>query len=425
VSRFRFVHASDLHLDTPFKGIGHLDPDVAVQLRNASLEAWDGLVALALERQADFLLLAGDIYDGADRGVRAQLRFLRGIEQLAEHQVPVFVVYGNHDPLDGWSAIRQWPPNVTVFGSDQVGASAVERRGEQLAMVHGISYPRRDVADNLALRFGRGSESGFHIGLLHCNVGPRPEHLAYSPCTVDDLRGAQMDYWALGHIHKRETLNEGHPWIVYPGNLQGRSLKPSERGPKGAVVVDVDHDVVTNVAFVALDRVRSVVIEVDITSLEDIPTVSRALLDRLAAQRSQSEGRGLLVRGLLRGSGTPHEDLRRRGRLTEMLAALRDEVKGERPFVWWEGLANETRPDLDLEAITSRGDFSAEVLSVGKRLRADRVQLHDLMDRQFKALQRTGVRKWVGDPDEDEEARLLEGAEDLALELLEEEPVEG
>ncbi len=418
MSRFRFVHASDLHLDTPFIGVGRVDPEISDALRDASLDAWDALVALTLEERADFLLLAGDIYDGADRGVRAQLRFLRGVERLASAQVQVFIVYGNHDPLDGWSAIRSWPPNVTIFESVAIATVPVERRGERLAYVQGVSYPTRDVGENLALRFGRVSEAGFHIGLLHCNVG-RPEHPNYSPCTVDDLAHAKMDYWALGHIHKRETLREGRPWIVYPGNLQGRSLKPSERGAKGAVVVDVEEDRVAGLRFAPLDRVRSEVRELDISGIVDIPELERRLTSLADELRDQSQHSGLLLRVRLRGRGALHTDLQRYGRLSELLSAMRSE-RGREPFVWWEGLADETRPTLDYEAIASRKDFSAEVLAARDALVADRAQLRVLMDRQFRQVERSGIHRWTTDPDEEEETELVEEATGLALELLEE-----
>src|SRR3954467_1145267 len=141
---FCFVHAADLHLDTPFQGVGRTTPAVGAALRDASLEAWDALVELTLRRQAAFLLIAGDVYDGAERGLRAQLRFLRGLERLSAAGVQVLVAHGNHDPLDGWSAIRAWPPGVHVFGSDVVEAVAIERDGAVLATVQGISYARRD-----------------------------------------------------------------------------------------------------------------------------------------------------------------------------------------------------------------------------------------------------------------------------------------
>src|SRR6478672_4357074 len=112
--KFRFVHSADLHLDTPFAAIGRVAPEIAGRLRDASLEAFDALVAMAIEREASFVVLAGDMYDESDRGVRGQLRFLRGVERLGERDIPVFVAHGNHDPLDGWSAMRRTPANLTV-----------------------------------------------------------------------------------------------------------------------------------------------------------------------------------------------------------------------------------------------------------------------------------------------------------------------
>src|SRR5690242_8646941 len=145
---FRFIHAADLHLDTPFEGLARTSPEVAAALRDASLAAFDALVELTLREQAAFLVIAGDLYDGAERGVRAQLRFLRGLERLSAAGVHVLMVHGNHDPLGGWSAIRAWPAGVHVFPSDAVEAVTVERDGEPLATVHGISYATRDPGEN-------------------------------------------------------------------------------------------------------------------------------------------------------------------------------------------------------------------------------------------------------------------------------------
>src|SRR5258706_4987720 len=131
--KFRFVHAADLHLDTPFAAIGRVAPEIAGRLRDASLEAFDALTQMAIEREAAFVVFAGDIYDEADRGVRAQPRFARGVERLGARGIPVFVAHGNHDPLDGWSAIRRVPANLTVFGGAGVETYAVKRDGEALA----------------------------------------------------------------------------------------------------------------------------------------------------------------------------------------------------------------------------------------------------------------------------------------------------
>ncbi|EQD56849.1 metallophosphoesterase, partial [mine drainage metagenome] len=136
---FCFIHAADLHLDTPFKGIERVSPVIGEALRDASLKAFDALIDLAEKRNAAFVLLAGDIYDGPERGVRAQLRFYNGLKRLSDMSIHSFVVHGNHDPLNaGWSAIRDWPQLATIFGHDTIGSVVVERDGVQLATVHGI-----------------------------------------------------------------------------------------------------------------------------------------------------------------------------------------------------------------------------------------------------------------------------------------------
>jgi DNA repair protein SbcD/Mre11 len=188
VDEWCFVHAADLHLDTPFAGIARLDGDLAARLQRASLEAFEALVDLTLERDAAMLLLAGDVYDGAERGIRAQLTMHRELSRLAAADIRTCIVAGNHDPLDGWSAIDSWPGLVTEFGATEPGIVEVERDGDLLAVVTGISYAQRDEHRNLARLLRRTGVDVLHIGLLHANVGSNPDHAPYAPCSVEDLR---------------------------------------------------------------------------------------------------------------------------------------------------------------------------------------------------------------------------------------------
>lgn len=333
--RFTFVHAADLHLDTPFTGLAEVNPAIAQDLRDASLAAWDDLVSWITDSGAAFALLAGDIYDGSERGLRAQLRFVAGLRRLGDAGVQTLIVHGNHDPIGGWSAIRQWPDGVTVFPSTLTSVS-VQRDGVTLATVHGQSYAQAAEPDNLARHFRRGKGEGLQIGLLHASVeGEGAEHGRYAPCALSDLLEAKLDYWALGHVHARKILHTA-PHVVYPGNLQGRSMAPGELGEKGAFLVEAEvtrgRGRILELSFRALDRVRMQLVVCPIDGVDDMASVRRELGLRSEAAASDLGGRRLVARGILEGRGPVHRDLARPGALSELLRDLRD---GAPPGIWW------------------------------------------------------------------------------------------
>jgi DNA repair exonuclease SbcCD nuclease subunit len=196
---FCFVHAADLHLDSPFTGIRTVSPKLAGQLQDASLEAFDRLIDLAVQHGAAFLLLAGDIYDQSERGVRAQLRFLRGMQRLQSNNISVYCAFGNHDHVEGdWPAVREWPGNVRFFPAEEVGVFEARTSGQLLATIYGCSYGRRAMRENMALHYHASAAERLHIGVLHCSLGARGEAGAYSDCTEEELARAGMDYWRSG-----------------------------------------------------------------------------------------------------------------------------------------------------------------------------------------------------------------------------------
>ena len=377
--RIRIVHAADLHLDTPFEGIAGAAPHVAAALREASLQAWDDLVRFTIQQRAAALLLAGDLYDGAERGVRAQLRVLKGLNQLSSAGVQVFIVHGNHDPLDGWVAIREWPAGVHVFGSGEVEIVPILVSGLPVAFVHGLSYGRRDVTENLAARFRRTAEAAPQIGLLHANVGAVAEHAAYAPCSLADLERSGLDYWALGHVHKRQILRDGHPWAVYPGNLQGRSPKPSETGSKGALLIELDTEEcrVEPPVFAPLDRIRFLTLDYDVAGVADIGALHAGLRDALEDLGARHAGRSLLVRVVLTGRADVTASLRRPDALSQFCSELRESFAQSTPFVWVESILNRGARALDIEAIRARGEFSAEVVQRADKLAASPDELSE------------------------------------------------
>ena len=234
-------------------------------LGHAPLAAWDALVQLTIDQNAAFLRLAGDICDGAERAIPAQLRFLSGLQRLASHGIRTFIVRGASDPADRWTGIHRWPDGVHCFGAHAHESVAVRTAEGQMATIHGISHAA-DRATNRVSRFRRGSEPGIHIGLLHTGVRAGDSAPA-DHSSIGDLQAAGMDYWALGYEHRHRQVAEGHPWIVYPGTLQGRSLKGDETGPKGAVVVTVTDGNVSHVTQHALDAVRLMRLQLNASTL--------------------------------------------------------------------------------------------------------------------------------------------------------------
>jgi DNA repair exonuclease SbcCD nuclease subunit len=413
---FRFVHAADLHIDSPFAGVGDADNRVATRLREATYEAFQNLVDLCINQNADFLVIAGDVYDGADRSVRAQLRFRDGLAKLAEHGIQSFVVHGNHDPLDGWQSSISWPEGVHIFGTEPEWKN-IEKNGEVVAAVQGISYRKREVTDNLALRFSPPQSGNlFAIGLLHANVGANSAHPNYAPCTVEELSASGIDYWALGHVHTRQTLKRAAPVIAYPGNTQGRHL--NETGARGALVVDVDSGGASRTEFVALDVVRWERCEVDISNLETIDSLDSAIRQATDNLSVQAEDRDVVCRVTLVGRGPLHEQLTADGAVGDLLDSARHAWSGGgSPWVWVERIVDQTRPAIDIESRAKQDDFLGATL---KRALLSSIE-SDEIDRLAGIVSDvyTGRRNGLDKPSDEQVSAWAEEARWYLAELLE------
>ncbi|HUE95722.1 MAG TPA: DNA repair exonuclease [Longimicrobiaceae bacterium] len=414
---FRFVHAADLHIDSRFVAWSGAPESVRQTLLESTHRAFRNLVDLCIKREAAFLVIAGDVFDCADRGVRAQLRFRDGLAELAARGIQSFVVHGNHDPLDGWASSISFPPEVKVFGPDPEWAMAMSG-GQPLAQVQGASYPTQETKANLAARFSEPNDPDlFSVGLLHCNLGGNPEHANYAPCTVSDLEAPGIDYWALGHIHKRQIVRPLAPAIVYAGNIQGRDI--GETGSRGCYVVDVDESRYVKPEFVALDVVRWARTEIPVGDASNFDEVVGALDRQISDLRAGSEGRSLVCRVALTGRGPIHEELARSDTAEQLLAHVRDTFVADEPWVWLDGLDDRTMPDLDIGQRASEQDFLGLLLTraaaemTGPALRAE-------LARDLNASLRTSRdREWAEQLSEAEMAGLIDRTRWLLAERLE------
>ncbi len=369
MTRIRFVHAADLHLDSPFTGIKAVAPTtVAAALSSATFSAYENIIDLCIDERVDALLVAGDVYDSADRSLRAQLKFVEGLERLHEAGIRSFVCHGNHDPLDGWEAQLAYPPSCTRFPA-QFEAAPVFENDPERAVVHGISYETRDVYDNLALGVGPVDPNTFSIGLLHANVEGNTDHAPYAPCSLNDLRKSGIDYWALGHVHTRRVLNQSSPTVVYPGNSQGKH--PNERGERGVYLVEVDEDGSVHLDFRAVDVVRWERISLDISDIETEQNLIDGLHERMQTVLDASDGRSVVARITLSGRGPLHGSLQQSNFVEEVRENLNDDWAKRSPFTWCERIKDETAPPFDRQERLNGADFLAEVLTTADRAKAD------------------------------------------------------
>ncbi|MBW1990984.1 MAG: DNA repair exonuclease [Deltaproteobacteria bacterium] len=416
---FSFVHCADLHLDSPFEGLHALEPDIAQVLRRATFQAFDNIIDLAVKEKAAFLIVAGDVYDSAHRSLSAQLRFRESLRRAAEAGVQCFVAHGNHDPLSGWEAELALPEGVHRFGGDRVEQFAVRQGDEILARVYGISYPTREIKDNLVPRFPRKVDGPFAIGVLHGNVGGDPNHDNYAPCSLSDLVSCPMDYWALGHIHNARILREEAPCVVYPGTPQGRNVR--ETGARGCFLVRVDAGGRPVPEFVPTDTVRWFVETLDISALDNLNDLLEELARLKEDIRTRAAGRGAVWRLSLTGRGRLHTLLRKLDLERDLTQPLREGEAGQTAFVWLESTFLRTRPPVDLARRRQMQDFIGDLLRAADHLRHDpdppRV-LQEVLSRRPEhrllavRLAQLASGDWL---------TLLEEAESLALDLLLEE----
>lgn len=405
----RFIHAADLHLDAPFGGIDAQDSRVRDALAASTYDALESLVAVCIERGADFLVISGDIYNQAERRVRSQLAFAKAAATLDHAGIRVFVVHGNHDPSSGWTGGIAMPSNVTVFADDRVERHPVERDGEELCAVYGRSFRRAAETSNLATGFRREVSDRIAVGVLHTNVGGRPGYDDYAPCTLDDLRAAGMDYWALGHIHKPEVISRD-PWAVYAGCPQG--LDPTQSGPRGCYEVSID-DGVVSAEFLPLASIQWQQAESDLsaaTSLDDVREAIASAVDSALAESRVP----VVVRLDLTGRSEVHAQLQAPGALSALVEDAREEALGLDPWVWLDRVRDRTRPAIDLEALRSADEFTGDVVRLVDELIADATS-----GDEFVAEIAGPLLDRVGDPAlAPVSADVLVRARDLALDRL-------
>ena len=366
----KFIHAADLHIDSPLRGLDSYEGAPVERIRGATRAALLALVERALAEKVDLVLLAGDIYDGDWADFRTGLFFREQMGRLTRAGVRVFVARGNHDAE---SVITRTLPSLGglhVFSADAAQTVLLEDLG---VAVHGHSYAQKAVLADLVPGYPQAHAGVFNIGVLHtCLGGADTDHLAYAPTTVARMAAKDYDYWALGHVHKREVVQEADPRIVFPGNLQGRHAK--EVGSKGCELVEVAQGRIVSAVHVPLAGVRWHQLVVDASGAADVDQLATRFVAAVGEATAESRGQLNAIRVVLEGE-SPLERLESRepGHLAAAIrAASQDIVDVD---VWVEKVVCDLRSPTDRAAAAARPDALAEVLRLVDELTADEASM--------------------------------------------------
>jgi len=412
----KFIHAADIHLDSPLCGLERYEGAPVEEIRGATRRAFENLIQLAIDEEVAFVLLAGDLYDGDWKDYNTGLFFTRQMSRLQEAGIRAYVAAGNHDAASQITKTLRPPRNVHVFATRAPETVLCEEFG---VAIHGQGFPTRAVTEDLTRRYPLADPDLFNIGLLHTSLDGRPGHEVYAPCTLDGLRSRGYQYWALGHVHQREVVAKD-PWVVFPGNTQGRHAR--ETGPKGCSLVTVEAGRVDSVEHHALDIVRWLVCSVDAAEAKTLDEVYDRIGPALADAVGEAEGRLVAARLRLEGACPVHGRLRAaREQVTNECRSLAG-VLGSGDL-WIEKVVFDTRRAESEEAAIARDDALGGLLRSVRDLELDPGRLASLAGEfaDLSAKLPVGLRSGSDafDPSRPEYIReCLEDAKALLLERL-------
>ena len=401
----KFIHTADLHLDSPFKGMEmNVPASVWERMKQSTFQSFERIVDKAIQERVDFVLLAGDLYDAETRSLRAQVFVREQMKRLSQYEIPVYIIHGNHDHLGGsWAAI-EFPENVHVFTEPYVEEKSLYKDGELLASIYGFSYLQQAVTDNMTAQYKKMSDAPFHIGMLHGSVEGDAEHNRYAPFQIRELKEKGFDYWALGHIHKREVLSE-EPYMIYPGNIQGRHRK--ETGEKGAYFVTITEQGTACSFFHTADVIWEET-EIRIEGMQTVDDLMTACME--AIHKCRKEGEGTLLTVVFTGQGPLSSYLRDEKRIEEIFHII---TAGEerKDFVYVMKWKNETMSFAEIERLKEENHFVGSVLQ--------ELESFSNMDTVLRAIWTSSAAQGVIEAfSEEEKAEIQKEAENIILEQL-------
>ena len=369
----KFIHTADIHLDSPLVGLAAYKDAPVDLLRTVTRDAFTRLVDAAIEESVDFMVIAGDLYDGTWKDYNTGHFFCREMGRLNKVGIPVYLLFGNHDAESEMTKKLTLPANVHTFDARKANTFSIDAL--KLAL-HGRSYKEAATFENLVSGYPAPVAGWLNIGVLHTALGGYTEHANYAPCSLAELTAKGYDYWALGHVHEHAILQKS-PWVVFPGNLQGRHIR--ETGARGAVLVTADETGIQSVERLLVDTLRWHVVEVDASqasTMQEVVRLAGQAFESLLAETPESIY--LSVRVCIKGKTAVH------GEMFGLESQLREDILGQAAGqgtdrLWVEKVRLETQPDVDAVDLATRSDAIADLQKFLDEAPEDAVLLESLL----------------------------------------------
>ena len=402
---FKFIHAADIHLDSPLSGLERYEGAPVEEIRSATRRAFDNLIELAISEQVAFVLIAGDLYDGDWKDYNTGLFFVERMARLANAGIRTYIIAGNHDAASQITKHLRLPDKVTLFDTKKPQTEILDDLG---VAITGQGFATRAVDADISLNYPQGDSQLLNIGLLHTCLDGKPGHAAYAPCSVDGLRSKGYQYWALGHVHKREVVSQ-EPWVVFSGNIQGRHIR--ETGAKGCTLVSVENGEICAVEPRELDVMRWSLCELDISACGSTDQLYDLVRETLENQLTAADGRAVAARLVLQGASALHSTLQENHEhWVQEYRALATGLEGA--GLWLEKVSIDTRSLMSADDSLASDDALSGLLQSLQRIEQDEDALTELA-KEIAPLRSKLPTEILGQDDPTNQQGVINALEDI------------